>query len=166
MRVLLRDMGRDGAGDVVVDLGPQRLGSGKERRRSPALSGCGSRRGFSAAAALNTAVSDSPARKTPFKPSIRALERSLLTRGVREYCPMEPERRQGSICNYSSHRRGRLPGGVGLSSARSQAALALRLVARGELSALATPSCSGSCCYTKEALSDQAACRRSWVSNQ
>ena len=51
MRELLRDMGREGAGDVVVDREPHRLVSGKERRRSPALSVCGSRLGFSAAAA-------------------------------------------------------------------------------------------------------------------
>ena len=52
--------------------------------------------------------------------------------------------------NYrtSRYKRGRLPAGAGSSSVESQAAVALRLVARGELSALATPSCRGSCCRT------------------
>lgn len=58
MRELLRDMGREGASEAAVERLPHRPASGsegKERRRTPGVSVCGSRLGFSVAAAFNKA---------------------------------------------------------------------------------------------------------------
>ena len=85
MRELLRDMGREGASEAAEERLPHRLASGsegKERRRTPGVSVCGSRLGFSAATAVAKNASYDSHLTEPLECRTRRIMTQICNRNV------------------------------------------------------------------------------------